>query len=105
MPQNAFVGDVAKYYDATSDPQFAPAVLEPTVDFLAHLAGGGKALEFAIGTGRVALPLRARGVDVHGIEISEDMAAELRAKPNGSGVPVTVGDMATTRLDESFALV
>jgi SAM-dependent methyltransferase len=105
MPQNVFVGDVARYYDATSELEFSPAVLDPTVDFLANLAQGGKALEFAIGTGRVALALQARGVEVHGIEISADMAAELRAKPDGATVPVTIGDMATTRLDESFALV
>ena len=105
MPQNVFVGDVARYYDATSEQDFAPAVLEPTVDFLVDLAGTGKALELAIGTGRVALPLRARGVDVHGIEISEDMTAQLRAKPGGASVPVTIGDMASTRLDETFALV
>jgi len=105
MPQNVFVGDVAKHYDATSDPQFSPKALDPIVDFLADLAGGQKALEFAIGTGRVALPLCARGVEVHGIEISEDMAAELHAKRDGAGVPVTIGDMATTRLDERFALV
>jgi hypothetical protein len=105
MAQNAFVGDVARNYDATAEQHFAPEVLGPTVEFLADLAGGGKALEFAIGTGRVALPLRARGVDVHGIEISEEMAAQLRAKPGGAGVPVTIGDMASTRLDESFALV
>lgn len=105
VPQNVFVGDVARYYDATSEPNFAPAVLEPTVDFLVDLASGGMALEFAIGTGRVALALRERGVDVHGIEISDDMAAELRGKPGGSEVPVTIGDMASTRLDERFALV
>ena len=105
MPQNVFVGDVAKFYDATSEPYFAPAVLEPTVDFLSDLAGSGKALEFAIGTGRVARPLRVRGVAVRGIEIAEDMVAQLRAKPGGAGVPVTIGDMASTRLDESFALV
>lgn len=105
MPQNVFVGDIARFYDTSSDSEFSPAVLGPTVDFLAQLAAGGKALEFAIGTGRVALPLRARGIDVHGIEISADMTAELHAKPDGASVPVTVGDMATTRLDDSFALV
>ena len=105
MPQNVFVGDVAKYYDATSDPQFSPEALDPIVDFLTDLARREKVLEFAIGTGRVALPLRARGVEVHGIEISEDMAAELHAKRDGAGIPVTIGDMATTRLDERFALV
>jgi SAM-dependent methyltransferase len=105
MPQNVFVGDVARFYDATSDSESAPAVLGPTVDFLAPLADGGRALEFAIGTGRVALPLRARGIDVHGIEISADMTAELHAKHDGASVPVTIGDMATTRLDDSYALV
>jgi hypothetical protein len=75
------------------------------VDFLADVAGAGRALEFAIGTGRVALPLRARGVEVQGIEISEDMVAELRAKPGGADVPVAIGDMASTRVDGSFTLV
>ena len=105
MPQNVFVGDVAKYYDVTSEEHFAPAMLDPTVDFLTDIADGGRALEFAIGTGRVALPLRARGVEVHGVDISEDMAAELHAKPGGADIRVTIGDMATTRLSESFALV
>jgi SAM-dependent methyltransferase len=105
VPQNVFVGDIAKHYDATSESQFSAAVLGPTVDFLAHLAGDGRALEFAIGTGRVALPLQVRGVEVHGIEISQDMVAELRAKPGGADVRVTIGDMASTRLDVSFALV
>jgi Methyltransferase domain len=105
MPQNVFVGDVANYYDATTLLHSAPAILEPTVDFLAGLAGSGRALELAIGTGRVALPLRARGVEVHGIEISEDMVAQLRAKPGSAGIPVTIGDMASTRVDASFALV
>lgn len=105
MPQNVFVGEVARYYDATSELEFSAAVLEPTVDFLAAVAGDGRALEFAIGTGRVALALKARGVDVHGIELSEDMVAELRAKPGGAAVPVTIGDMATTRVAGEFRLV
>ncbi|MGO9875852.1 MAG: class I SAM-dependent DNA methyltransferase [Acidimicrobiia bacterium] len=105
MPQNVFVGEVARYYDANSAPQYEPAVLDPTVEFLAGLTGRGKALEFAIGTGRVALALRARGTEVHGIEISQDMVTELRAKPGGEHVPVVIGDMTSTRLDESFALV
>lgn len=106
VPQNVFVGDIAKRYDETSQAGFAPGVLGPTVDFLADLAGaGGTALELAIGTGRVALPLRARGVDVHGIEISDDMVAELRKKPGGSDVPVTIGDMATCRVDGDFRVV
>lgn len=105
MAQNVFVGDVAEHYDATSAEQFAPEVLGPTIAFLAELAGGRSALELAIGTGRVALPLRALGVDVHGIEISDDMVARLRAKPGGAEVPVTVGDMATVRLGTTFPLV
>jgi SAM-dependent methyltransferase len=60
-------------------------------------AGDGPVLEFAIGTGRIALPLRALGVDVHGIEISEDMVAELVRKPDGDAIPVVIGDMATAR--------
>jgi SAM-dependent methyltransferase len=80
-------------------------VLEPTVEFLADAARGGRALEFAIGTGRVALPLSQRGVDVHGIDISEDMVAQLRAKPGGDSIMVTIGDIATTKVDGTFSLV
>src|SRR3546814_15456062 len=73
-------------------------VLEPTVEFLAGLAGqGGRALELAIGTGRVALPLSARGVEVSGIELSPDMVAQLRSTPGGSAIPVTTGDLAYVR--------
>jgi SAM-dependent methyltransferase len=74
---------------------FSPAVLDPTVDLLVDLAGVGPALELGIGTGRVALPLRRRGVDVHGIELSPAMAEQLRAKPGGEDIPVTIGDFAT----------
>ncbi len=105
MVQNVFIGRVARQYDATSHAMTQHEVLEPTVEFLAALAGDGTALEFAIGTGRVALPLRERGVDVQGIEISQDMVDELRAKPGGDAIQVTIGDMATTRVGESFRLV
>ena len=105
MAQNVFVGRVARFYDATSQAMADPTVLEPTIDFLAELAGDGAALEFAIGTGRVAVPLRERGVEVHGIEISQDMVDELRAKPGGDTIGVTIGDMATTRVDGMFRLV
>jgi SAM-dependent methyltransferase len=84
---------------------FAPEVLNPTVDLLAELAGEGAALEFAIGTGRVALPLAARGVPVSGIELSAAMAGRLRAKAGSELIEVTVGDMATTRLGGTFRLV
>lgn len=80
-------------------------VLDPTVDFLADLAGSGRALEFAIGTGRVAVPLWRRGVQVHGIELSEPMVAQLRTKVDAEQIPVTFGDMSTTRVPGEFALV
>jgi SAM-dependent methyltransferase len=96
---------VAAHYDERSAAMFDPAVVEPAVDFLAGLAGAGAALEFAIGTGRIALPLAARGVPVHGIDLSEAMVAKLREKPGGDRIPITVGDIATTRAEGSFALV
>lgn len=105
MPQNVFVGPAAEFYDATSQDMSDPNVIAPTVEFLAGLAADGTALEFAIGTGRVALPLRERGVDVRGIEISLDMIAQLRSKPGGVDVPIVVGDMATTIVPGEFSLV
>ena len=95
----------AQRYDETSAEMFAPEVLEPTVDFLAGLAGPGRALELAVGTGRVAVPLSARGVPVVGIELSEPMVAQLRRKVSAPTLPVAVGDMATTRVPGEFALV
>ena len=74
------------------------------VDFLLQLAGGGRALELGVGTGRIALPLSARGVEVHGIELSEAMAKRLRAKPGAERVGVTIGDFATARAGGSFAV-
>ena len=83
---------------------FGPAAVDPVVDFLAELAGSGRALELGIGTGRIALPLARRGVPVHGIELSEAMVARLRAKPGGEAIAVTIGDFATTTVDGSFSL-
>jgi SAM-dependent methyltransferase len=97
--------EVAETYDASSASMFDPAVLDPTVDLLAELAEGGHALEFAVGTGRVALALQARGVSVAGIELSEPMVAQLRAKPGAQTIPVTIGDMTSTRVAGEFALV
>jgi SAM-dependent methyltransferase len=97
--------EIASGYDGGSAEMFAPEVLGPTVDVLASLAGHGGALEFAVGTGRVALPLSERGVRVAGIELSPDMAAVLRGKPGSSAVPVTIGDMATTRVPGVYSLV
>jgi SAM-dependent methyltransferase len=97
--------DAARTYDTTSAAMFAPAVLDPTVDLLFQLAAGGPALEFAVGTGRVALPLSERGIVVRGIELSPPMADQLRAKPGSDAVDVTVGDMTDTRVAGTFALV
>ena len=83
---------------------FDPAVVEPVVDFLAGSAGDGAALELSIGTGRIAIPLAARGVRIHGIDLSEAMVARLRAKPGSDQIAVTIGDFATTRVDGRFSL-
>lgn len=78
---------------------------EPTVAFLRELAGDGPALELAIGTGRVALPLQASGTEVHGIDISQPMVAKLRTKPRGAEIRVTMGDFADVAVDETYPLV
>ncbi|MER5478520.1 class I SAM-dependent methyltransferase [Streptomyces sp. NPDC002734] len=96
---------MAERNDAGETVMFSPEVLGPTVDFLARLAGDGPALEFAIGTGRVGVPLRERGVPVTGIELSEHMAAVLRRKVDEETLPVVLGDMATTVVPGSFTLV
>ena len=96
---------VAARYDASSADMFAPEVLGPTVDFLAELAGSGRILEFAIGTGRVAMPLAQRGFDVSGIEISRPMVAKLEEKPSASDIAVTIGDMTTATVEGQFSLV
>ncbi len=96
---------VAELYDEPDDPMFSSEVLEPTVDFLADLAGGGAALELAIGTGRVAIPLAQRGVHVEGLDLSSSMIEQLRRKPGSDLIDALVGDMTTMRLGRSFALV
>ena len=95
---------VAARYDESSADMFDAAVVDPAVDFLAKLAGSGRALELGIGTGRIALPLAERGVQVHGIELSKAMAARLRAKPGGEGIGVTIGDFSTATAEGTFAL-
>jgi len=97
--------ETARRYDDDSADMFAPEVLDPAVEFLARLAGSGAALEFAIGTGRVAIPLAARGVPVAGIDVSAAMVARLREKVSAEHVPVVVGDMATTTVSGQFSLV
>jgi SAM-dependent methyltransferase len=95
---------IAARYDESSAEMFEPEVVEPVVDFLARLAGRGRALELGIGTGRIGLPLARRGVPVHGIELSEAMVARLRAKPGGEDIGVTIGDFSTATVDGSFAV-
>jgi hypothetical protein len=97
--------DAARTYDTPGIGMFAPQVLGPTVERLAALAGQGRALEFAIGTGRVAIPLSERGVPVTGIELSLPMIDELRTKIDEATIPVVVGDMATARAPGEFTLV
>jgi SAM-dependent methyltransferase len=95
---------VAARYDESSAAMSAPEVVGPVVDLLAELAGGGRALELGIGTGRIALPLAQRGVPVHGIELSRAMVAQLRAKDGAGAIGVTIGDFATTRVEGTFAV-
>ena len=101
MAKDWFAGRVAERYDAST----AHLLVEPVVDVLTELTRDGAALELGIGTGRLALPLAARGVRVAGIDLSPDMVAQLRKKPGGDDLPVAIGDFATTRLGETFSLV
>ncbi|TVT08236.1 class I SAM-dependent methyltransferase [Amycolatopsis bartoniae] len=97
--------ETARRYDTPGTGMFAPEVLGPAVDRLASLAGGGAALEFAIGTGRVAVPLAARGVPVSGVELSPWMVEQLRTKADEAAIPVVLGDMATTHVPGEYTLV
>lgn len=101
----AFDERIASTYDEDSQHMFAPEIVEPTVDYLAELAGDRRALEFAVGTGRVALPLAERGIDVAGIELSKAMKSRLLEKPGAERIQVTIGDIATTRVAGDFGLV
>src|SRR5262245_50907061 len=96
-------GETAARYDESSAFMFAPDVLDPAVELLADLAGAGPALELAIGTGRVAIPLVERGISVSGIELSQPMVDQLLQKR--ADIPVIVGDMATTLVPGEFSLV
>ena len=103
MHDDGYFGErVAARYDDDAGI-FEPAVVDPVVNLLVELAGSGRALELGIGTGRIALPLARRGVQVHGIELSKAMAARLRAKPGGQEIGVTIGDFATTTVDGTFS--
>ncbi|MCT2295068.1 class I SAM-dependent methyltransferase [Brachybacterium muris] len=94
----------AATYDTPGQGPFAPEVLGPTVELLADLAAGGRAVEFAIGTGRVAIPLREADVEVAGIELSAPMIARLREKADEDAIPVVHGDMTTASAGEGFTL-
>jgi SAM-dependent methyltransferase len=100
-----FAGKIAVDYDEGVAFNFAPEILKPTVETLFELANGGDCLEFAIGTGRVALPLQERGLRVDGIEFSPDMIAELRKKSGGNTLDVRQGDMTTTEMGRTYSLV
>jgi SAM-dependent methyltransferase len=101
-----FFGErAASVYDEHAAEMFDPALVGPVVELLAGLAEGGHALEFGIGTGRIALPLAARGVRVSGIDNSDPMVARLRAKPGAEDIDVTTGSFAATRVDGEFSLV
>jgi SAM-dependent methyltransferase len=105
MPETHFDEGIAARYEVLWPELFEPAAIDPVVDFLAELAAGGPALEFGVGTGRIAVPLHRRGVPVRGIELSPAMAARLRAHPEAAGIEVTIGDFATATARGPFTLV
>jgi SAM-dependent methyltransferase len=103
--EHVWDAEAAQSYDTPGTGMFAPDVLGPTVDRLSELAGDGRTLEFAIGTGRVAIPLSERGIPVAGIEIATAMVTQLRTKVDEATIPVVVGDMTSALVPGSFALV
>lgn len=105
MPQNLFTGSIAESYDHDSPEVFERGVVDATVSFLVDTARGGTALEFGVGTGRIALPLSQRGIEVRGIDISPDMVAQLRTKNGADAIGLTIGDFATTQVAGTFSLV
>jgi SAM-dependent methyltransferase len=105
MAETHFDEWIAQRYHTLWPELFDPAFVDPSVDFLTELAGTGAALEFGIGTGRVALPLSRRGVPVHGIELSEPMITQLQSHDTASNIGVTLGDFSTATVDGTFSLV
>lgn len=105
MPKNYFDERIARRYRERSPEIFEPSVVDPAVDFLAALAPNGSAVEFGIGTGRLALPLSERGVRVGGIDLSDAMLDELKRQPGSERISFTLGDFATTRVGAEFDLV
>jgi SAM-dependent methyltransferase len=105
MAETHFDEWMAAHYEVLWPELFDPAVVDPAVGLLAELAAAGPALEFGIGTGRIGIPLSHRNVAVHGIELSPFMAQELRRRPGGAAIGVTVGDFATVTVDRPVTLV
>jgi SAM-dependent methyltransferase len=105
MNKVVFDDSIALNYDVDVRSMYHPDVLDPAVDFLEAFAGEGAALEFGIGTGRIAVPLSARGVLVHGIDISEPMLQQLQSKSGSERIGVSMGDFSKTRVCGSFGLV
>jgi SAM-dependent methyltransferase len=105
VAEDYFGENIAAHYTEDSGWAFNPLVIAQTVDVLADLVGDGPALEFAVGTGRIALPLAARGVPVSGIDLSTAMVERLLAQDQARQLKVTIGDMATTRVEGIFRLV
>jgi SAM-dependent methyltransferase len=105
MAQSGFDVWIAQRYEMLWPELFDETLIAATVATLAELAGTSPALEFGVGTGRIALPLSRAGVRVHGIDLSPAMIARLRAQPGGSAVAVTTGDFATVRVGDQFGLV
>src|SRR2546423_757972 len=104
VPADYFGEDVAEHFDRRYAHLEARAIVDPMVEFISGFANGGAALELGVGTGRIALPLAARGVRVHGIDLSGAMISRLRAKPGSEKVSVTVGDIATTSVEGVFSV-
>jgi SAM-dependent methyltransferase len=105
VPETHFDEWIAPRYDTLWPELLDPSLLDTAVDVLADLSAGGQALEFGIGTGRLAVPLNKRGVPVRGIELSPAMVAALRAKPGSRSIGVTIGDFATAKVEGVFELV
>lgn len=99
MAENFFTGPIAAEYATRWPHLYEPRMVDPPLDFLAGLAGSGPVLELGVGTGRLALPLSARGVPVHGIELSPDMVAQLRLQPGSEAVAITLGDFSTAKVE------
>lgn len=107
MAENFFTGRIARDYASLWPHLFEPAMVDPPVEFLAGMARGGPVLELGIGTGRLGLPLSARGIEVHGIELSPDMVDELRRQQGADVVGITLGDFSSAKVEggtRSFSL-